>query len=440
MAFRQDGNSTNPKVYWLELEAWLPFGQNYKFGWKTARTHWNDDAVFATGSNPPYVWNELRYPQGHPYCPNSIDMAFALTTGAEPNMPKDPNTKFKQPPDEGPNGIDIRCDRQDQVPRILADDFVCFERGAITDVHLWGSWKGEPNMKGDINSINLSIHSDIPSWQDPNRNYSMPGPVLWQRDFYPGDFRETLYKTMPYYEGWWNASAGTSGGYIPNGDRQIWQYDIVIPPSAAFIQQGEPNKPKIYWLDVYVQLKSTKPNAQFGWKTSTEHFNDNAVYYDQTLSQWRPMSYPELHPQMGKPVDMAFSITNKKECIKPWAPEYATWVSYGKPNCWCYKRQCRGDSNGSMTLGKPVIASDVANLQAGFNLKWTQMIGKVDGSGIPLFCGDYNHSQTLNKPVIASDVTILQTYFNLKMTSVPCCDLNGDCVLTPADKYLFWKN
>jgi hypothetical protein len=129
-----------------------------------------------------------------------------------------------------------------------------------------------------------------------------------------------------------------------------------------------------------------------------------------------------------------------EECIKSSATEYAAWVSYGKPACWCYKRQCRGDGNGQMTLSKPVTASDLANFQASFNLKWTQMLGKADLNGTMLFCGDYNHSQTLGKPVTGSDLIILQTYFNLKYTSVPCCDLNGDCVLTPADKYLFWTN
>lgn len=97
MAFWQRGTPSNPKVYWLELSTWLPYGGNYKFGWKTSQTHWNDDAVFATGSIPPYMWNELRYPQGHPQYPQSIDMAFAITTGKEPNLPPDPNTKFKQP-------------------------------------------------------------------------------------------------------------------------------------------------------------------------------------------------------------------------------------------------------------------------------------------------------------------------------------------------------
>jgi hypothetical protein len=290
-------------------------------------------------------------------------------------------------------------------------------------------------MKGDINSIHLSIHSDIPEWQSPY-GYSMPGPVLWQRDIQVGDFKETLYRDMTFYEGWWDPTLGYSGGaWLPNGDRQIWQYDIVIPPSQAFIQQGEPNNPIIYWLDVYVQLKpsAVNPNTQFGWKTSTQHFNDAAVYFDPTTGHWQPMSYPELHPLMGQPIDMAFSITNKKECIKPWATEYTDWVLWGKPKCWCYKRQCRGDINGVKT-GQWVSLTDLNAFKAAYLKNDTVLSGIPNG-----ICADLNHVKT-GQRVSLTDLNIIKAYYLKPDTSVPCCDLNGDCVLVSADKYLFWTN
>jgi hypothetical protein len=39
--------------------------------------HWNDDAVWADSGQGP--WNELRYPYGHPFEGESIDLAFAIT-------------------------------------------------------------------------------------------------------------------------------------------------------------------------------------------------------------------------------------------------------------------------------------------------------------------------------------------------------------------------
>jgi hypothetical protein len=78
-AFYQKGTPANPKVYWLDVQA-HPLDTSAKFGWKTSVKHWNDNAVWAIGFEPYSmgVWNELRYPLGHVYCPNSIDLAFAI--------------------------------------------------------------------------------------------------------------------------------------------------------------------------------------------------------------------------------------------------------------------------------------------------------------------------------------------------------------------------
>lgn len=34
------------------------------------------------------------------------------------------------------------------------------------------------------------------------------------------------------------------------------------------------------------------------------------------------------------------------ECVSSTAPFYADWVAFGKPACWCYARNCKGDANG----------------------------------------------------------------------------------------------
>jgi hypothetical protein len=33
-------------------------------------------------------------------------------------------------------------------------------------------------------------------------------------------------------------------------------------------------------------------------------------------------------------------------CVKDTAPFYNDWVAFGKPNCWCYARNCKGDADG----------------------------------------------------------------------------------------------
>jgi hypothetical protein len=175
--------------------------------------------------------------------------------------------------------------------------------------------------------------------------------------------------------------------------------------------------------------------AQFGWKTSYEHFNDRAVYLDP-WGIWRPLEqYPAANgqPQHGCPVDMAFAITSKKECLKPWAPEYADWIAWGRPDCWCCKRQCRGDADCAITGPFWVALPDLNILKAAFNKADDPL--RLIPRGI---CADFDHAKTGPFRVALPDLNILKAHFNKRI--VPCCDLNGDCILTPADKYLFWTN
>jgi hypothetical protein len=63
----------------------------------------------------------------------------------------------------------------------------------------------------------------------------------------------------------------------------------------------------VYWLDV--RAESFDPNAVFGWKTSLDHWNDDAVYWDDTFSPIpQELVYPAGHPMEGQSIDLAFVI------------------------------------------------------------------------------------------------------------------------------------
>ncbi len=42
------------------------------------------------------------------------------------------------------------------------------------------------------------------------------------------------------------------------------------------------------------------------------------------------------------------------DCVKNTCPFYTDWVSFEKPLCWCYPRNCRGDADGK-PQGHPII-------------------------------------------------------------------------------------
>ena len=78
-------------IYWLGVQYVPGDGGNELFGWKTRTSpdqideHFNDDAVWGDRPDPgiPPVWNELRYPAGHPFFDSdpvlgSMDMAFVI--------------------------------------------------------------------------------------------------------------------------------------------------------------------------------------------------------------------------------------------------------------------------------------------------------------------------------------------------------------------------
>jgi len=93
--FFQKGTAANPVIYWLDVLA-APQDPNAIFGWKTRDPnpqnpgggHFLDDAVWGDGffgiGGSPTGWQDLRYPSGHPYAGQSIDLSFALTTIPEP--------------------------------------------------------------------------------------------------------------------------------------------------------------------------------------------------------------------------------------------------------------------------------------------------------------------------------------------------------------------
>jgi len=186
-------------------------------------------------------------------------------------------------------GLDVRA----VVPGEVADDWRCTQTGLVTDIHFWGSWLNDhvdPNP-----AFNLSIYPDVPV--GPGNPYSHPGGVLgnpiWSlsvasvpvRRLY-AEANENFYDPLK--------------GQILGPDTQVWQYNVYVPEALAFKQE----KGTIYWLSV----QSAKPTSDytFGWKTSLDHWNDDAVARD--LAQGIP--WLELRdPRTQQSLDMAFVIT-----------------------------------------------------------------------------------------------------------------------------------
>lgn len=100
-------------------------------------------------------------------------------------------------------------------------------------------------------------------------------------------------------------------------------------------------------------------------------------------------------------------------CMKSTHPAYANWVIHGKPPCWCYQRQCRGDVDGKKTGPFWVAIPDLTLFKAAFSKTVLPPGGE---------CCDFDHIKTGPFWVAIPDLTIFKAYFSKTETLVPVCD------------------
>ena len=212
--------------------------------------------------------------------------------------PGDPHKMHRpQLPDE--NGWDVRIANSRREPTeplewVVADDWRCTSSGPVTDVHFWVSWMEE--VEDNIENIHLSIHFDIPAGPG-GTPHSRPAddPPPWQGDFGPNDF--TMQHAGTGDQGWFDPPFEESS----RPDHQnFYQINIVDIPEPFEQVEGT-----IYWLDISVDLRGEAETGKLGWKTSRDHFNDDAVYWDMIDQKWVELRDPETNESL----DMAFVIT-----------------------------------------------------------------------------------------------------------------------------------
>ncbi|MGQ9650720.1 MAG: DUF7901 domain-containing protein [Phycisphaerae bacterium] len=302
--FYQDEGPNGRNVYWISIAA-CDDGEPSEnpFGWKTrprsADSPAPDDAVVIEFPRQPVLGSQFEsgHPLAWPTPEDSWDMAFELTTQST-------ETKYMQVPELEPTGMDVNAtaDPFGTAGYILADDFPCTRTGPVTQIVVYGSWRQDQLPGGDPHNVSftLSIHSDIPAGPVP---FSMPGGVLWWRDFEPGAFSVERYAGN-LSEGWLDPPYM----YDPQGDTVCYRYVFNLGP-GEFFQQGTPDQPTVYWLDV--QARPMTAEALFGWKTSPIHWNDDAVWgtgSEPYYEPWEELRYPPMHPFFPQSIDLAFEI------------------------------------------------------------------------------------------------------------------------------------
>jgi hypothetical protein len=132
--------------------------------------------------------------------------------------------------------------------------------------------------------------------------------MLWEDYFYPDAGNVTARKYDEALQGWYNPN---SGEWLTDDHDEIWQYNCNLGPDNPFEQLGTSAEPIVYWLVVDAVTESLLgEDPEFGWKTSLDHWNDDAVWadgHDAVTDQWQELHHPDSNLNMS--LDMAFVIT-----------------------------------------------------------------------------------------------------------------------------------
>jgi len=165
---------------------------------------------------------------------------------------------FPQLPDE--TGWAVK----DEYPNMLADDWRCSESGYVKDIHFWGAWKG--GVKGAIKQFHIIIYEDIPV--SATVPFSRPGRVIKRIAVTNWVLRDIHPQTL---EGWYDPVTQT---FSPNDHQEYTQYNVFLRPDQWFQQAAG----TIYWVGISAELIQGPVFTEWGWKSTKDHFNDDAVW------------------------------------------------------------------------------------------------------------------------------------------------------------------
>jgi hypothetical protein len=206
----------------------------------------------------------------------AADMCFQLT--ATPHK-----MHFPQYPDEDGWAV------QGTGNFVVADDWQCSQSGGVTDITFWGSWWSRHDEDG-MASFDIEIYSDIPA-NPPALPHSMPGTILWSRTFYEDDWIEKEINSPTMQKFYYPRTDGDHEGT----ESKYYKYEI-LDIENPFIQTDG----TIYWLAIHGNLKGGGTYGSWGWRSTGDHWNDDACWVVLGETDWREMYEPEGGERYGE--------------------------------------------------------------------------------------------------------------------------------------------
>jgi hypothetical protein len=110
----------------------------------------------------------------------------------------------------------------------------------------------------------------------------------------------------------------------------------------------------------------------------------------------------------------AYKVSFDDECMDSGNAGYDEWLAEGKPNCWCYEFNCRGDADGIKVGDNWVNSADVTILRAALF---------QDPLPVGGICAEFDRIKVGDNRVNAADVTVIRGALFVNPL-VSCPDIN----------------
>jgi len=248
-----------------------------------------------------------------------------------------------------------------------------------------------PYAPGDLGDANVTVEMGSLYTLDP---------------CYAGD-PDAGYRTQP---------PGLSGDLLKFYPDSNCTYDVNENPTIGGVVMEDPNEDpnvstcndEVYECIVPDVVNMTQADAEAAIEaevfTVSITTDCNNTIADGNVISTNPAA--GATPGCGTEVEV---VVSTGECCFPSDdPNWGEWVKVGKPDCWCYPRQCLGDTdNASQGKSNYWVASDDLTLLLS---AWSKPIEDMSGNEI---CADFDHlPQGKSNYRVASDdlVTLLANW------------------------------
>ena len=203
---------------------------------------------------------------------------------------------FPQMPD--PSGWDVRFTE----PKVLADDWKCSQTGFVEDLHIWFSDRHDRPEDLFVGlTATVAIYDNIP--EGAVGEPSKPGQLLWG----PVQFQPRVIFWGNGEQGWYDPNSGES---VRPDHCNIYQMNIEGIGTAGTEPAFWQDEGNIYWLAATVVDPEPGAMPTLGWKTTQDHFMDDAVFIDDWFPAFAPEAWREMYdPETSESLDLAFVIT-----------------------------------------------------------------------------------------------------------------------------------